>query len=276
MLVAAMLLGASCGGGDSASTSDNDGRASETADVSTSTTLPAFEPSAEQVSFIAEITSAIEVLFAGPGVSVTFTAESADGGSTDGSVLIENSTGDHESRETLTSDINDRISVVAENLVVGDVIFARVYPESDDPSTVEWAEVESEPLRSRFIEEAFTAGGAAGASLERLVTLLENVPWELEGAARTDVEGRMIRSVLVRFSVVELWEFLREAQLELVGPSPAEDGTFYEFWIDVDSGALVRLLAAGTQFLDGEALRGSSIEIDYTILEEISIPRTPR
>lgn len=274
MLVAAMLLGASCGGGDSVSTNNNGG-ASETADVSTSTTLPAFEPSAEQVSLIAEVTSAIEVLLAGPGVSITFTAESVDGGSTDGSVLIENSTGDHESRETLTSDINDRISVVAETLVVGDVIFARVYPESDDPSTVEWVEVESEPLRSRFIEEAFTAGGAAGASLERLVTLLENVPWD-KGAARTDVEGHMIRSVLVRFSTVELWEFLREAQLELVGPSPAEDGTFYEFWIDVDSGALVRLLAAGTQFLDGEALRGSSIEIDYTILEEISIPRTPR
>lgn len=228
-------------------------------------------PSDEQESSIAEIEAGIAELLRSAGTAIDFTAVNIDGGSTTGTVRIVNESGDHESTERLVSEVNESVVIVTENVLVGDVLHARIRPEDVPPADVGWTSVEPGPLREQLVGEAYTASGTAGASLERLVALLRDVPWTLEGSAETEVEGQRLRSVLVRFEAEEIRRYFRDTGLERTGPAPARGSAFYEFWIDQETGALARLLAGGTLFQDGEPLEGAEVEIVYSPMDDLVV-----
>ncbi|MFW2380998.1 MAG: hypothetical protein ACN4GZ_04505, partial [Acidimicrobiales bacterium] len=134
-----------------------------------------------------------------------------------------------------------------------------------------WSRTEPGSLRDKLVGEAYMAAGAAGASLNRLIVLLESVPWSLEVSGDIESEGRSITSYLVRFRAEDIWQFFGVQDLEIVGPLRPEGDTMYEFWIDATTSELATLLAAGVQFQDGEPLEGARIRIDYRPTSDLTI-----
>lgn len=217
------------------------------------------------------IAVAIESLLAEAAVEARYQVDSGDGGSSTGAATIDTATGDFRVRDEYVPDINPNLLIVSERILLDDRFYVRILDANDEPADVAWDETEPGPLRDKLVGEATTAAGAAGASLGRLVQLLEAVPWVLDAAATTQFDDHTITSFLVRFSAEDIWQYFGSEKIELVGPTPPSGSTLYEFWIDSDTGTLVTLLAAGTQFQDGEPIEGAQIRIDYRPLPAATI-----
>lgn len=260
--LAALLSLASCSSGDSTSRGED-----ETTDEPVATLTFDAEPSEAGD----QIAGAIAQLLGKPAMEIDYRVVSGDGGSTTGTALVDNVTGDFSVRDEYIPDINPDLLIVSERILLDDRFYVRILDPTDDPSEAPWSATEPGPLRDKLVGEATTAAGAAGASLDRLVLLLEEVPWVLDAAAVTEFDDRTVTSILVRFTAEDLWRYLGETDLELVAPTPPHGSTLYEFWIDRDTGSLVTLLAAGTQFQDGEPIEGAQIEIDYRPLDSAAI-----
>ena len=115
--------------------------------------------------------------------------------------------------------------------------------------------------------------GRAGASLERIVGYLEEIPFsavELEPPAS---DARPTSGYQVAFEAAAISRFLRDNDLELVGPSDHGGMTYYEFWIDEAGGYLARIAIGGVHFQDGEALDGFGGELVYTPGDKVDIDR---
>jgi len=134
---------------------------------------------------------------------------------------------------------------------------------------VEWSASPIEPAtHQEFFDEVFLAGGAIGSSLQRLVELMENLPFAAEPLEGLTADDQPISGFRVTFDAADIDDYFRTTGLELVGPFPASGSTIYDVWID---NTIVRIVGAGTQFHDGEALPDTLVVIDYTVLDEVSI-----
>lgn len=239
----------------------------EELDAETSEPL-AFEP--EQAEAIDHITVAIEDLLANPALEVSYVAETGDGGSSVGAAHIDNSSGNYSIREEYSPTINPDLLVVSEQVLLDENLFVRIL-DSNSETDSPWSRTEPGSLRDKLVGEAYMASGAAGASLNRLIVLLESVPWSLEASNENEIEGRSIISYLVRFGAEDIWQFFGVQGLEIVGPLRPQGDTMYEFWIDASTSELATLQAAGVQFQDGEPLEGARIRIDYRPTSDLTI-----
>jgi len=103
------------------------------------------------------------------------------------------------------------------------------------------------------------------------VLYLEEVPFETTALESASVDDRPAVGHRVRFQAADISSFLRQEELELIGPFDPPGETIYDFWIDEKDGHLSKLAIRGTHFQDGEALHGLDGNLVYVAGSQITI-----
>ncbi|MDH3755999.1 MAG: hypothetical protein OEU32_19215 [Acidimicrobiia bacterium] len=222
---------------------------------------------AEQIRAAEAFANAVANLLEAPGVRVEYQGLE-EGYQTNGWVEQDLSTGEYRAGEDEQYDTGQRI--VSEYVLVGSDIHARLAHTGEQVEDLDWSVAPlSSELRTQFVDEALTMSGRAGASLVRIGDYLETLPAEVADLGGRSDSDRPQRGYQVAFQAADIARYLREQRLELVGPSDPDGRSFYEFWVDEGSGALVELVVAGVQFHDGEAIDGFGGEISYAVADVI-------
>ncbi|NNC79817.1 MAG: hypothetical protein HKN94_06640 [Acidimicrobiales bacterium] len=162
--------------------------------------------------------------------------------------------------------------VSSEHILIGDELFVRFHHGDGQLEDIEFTPVTPGSLRDEFVDESLTMAGRAGASLDRIIRYLEDVEFDVAEIEPRIIDGRRQIGYEVAFDGAAISSFLRDEQLERVGPSSPDGSTVYEFWID-EAGHLARLKLEGVHFEDGEALHGFSGELLYTLKDATEIVR---
>lgn len=218
-------------------------------------------PTAAQREVAAEIADAILALNSHPALAVTI--EAGDGAGIESTVeaVVDLATPAYRSREELRTSQGDVL--ISEQVLIDGMLYARIAQVPEEPS--EWAgspvdEGQAIDLRDRSL----LWFGAAGSSLERIIDLLESVPF----AADQVIGDGNGSGYSVSFVAADVAEYFRRSGLEVVGPSTPDGEMNFEFWFD---GGLTRLVAGGIQFHDGEAVTGQRTDIRFRPLPDAGI-----
>jgi len=204
-----------------------------------------------------DIRAATAALLSHESVSVELRG-AEDGYELTGSVEVDLTTGDYRSTELETYESGS--AVRSDHTLVGDILYVR-FDQGDDGTDKPFTPVEIVADRQEFVDEALTMAGRAGGSLDRVVRYLDEIPFnsiELEANPVTRAVGYQ-----ASFRAADVAGFLRDNDLEQVGPRDPAGLTVYEFWIDSE-GVLIRVALGGVHFQDGEALEGFGGELRYS------------
>ncbi len=135
-------------------------------------------------------------------------------------------------------------------------------------AVVEFTELDPTGIPA-LLEFGFTAYGRLGPSLDRLLLFIDELPMRAV-VERVDSVDRVVLAI----DSVAVVELLRETGLEQTGHVLPHEPVLLD--ITIDEGRPTRLIAAGTQFHDGEAVELSA-SIDYTPIDPFRVepPATP-
>lgn len=227
---------------------------------------PALVPAddARRASLVAELGGAFGQVRAGP-VEIDLTM-------TEGDVVSEASIRVDQTRGLVDSTWIQPVERVDAEITTRNVVVdGRFYVKSTDSDAA--AELldyydGGEANAADLLENAFTAFGRIGRSLDRVLLFVEEVPF----AAATESDGDAVRHHVV-FDVDDIVAFYAETGLETTGAVDAHEPVRYEFVVDGE-GRLVAIDASGTQFHDGEALELTAT-IEYRPIGEFDLEVPP-
>jgi hypothetical protein len=238
-------------------------------ETTTSTTAA---PSPEQLAANDEVrrqvADAVDQLLAADSVEVSYRGQDETTALV-GSVTLDLLTGNYHAEETEEHATGAVVS--SEHVLVADTLHVRFRHSEGSIDDIEFTPVELVAGRQDFVDETLTMIGRAGASLARIVRYLEEVPFETRALDPASVDGRPAVGHQVRFRAADISSFLRQEDLELIGPSDPPGETVYEFWIDEQDGHLSKVAIGGTHFQDGEALDGFGGDLVYIAGPQITI-----
>lgn len=202
---------------------------------------------------------AVEDLLSEPFVRVEFEG-TGDGYSTNGWVDLDLVNGDYHLFEA--EEYEQSGPVISEYVLTGDIMNARIAFSEDGLEEEPFAAVPTGAQREDFVNETLTLVGRAGASLNRIAELAENLTFvHTEISAELLPEG-VASGHQLEFVAADISRYFRDNDLEFVGPEDHDGSTFYEFWV-AETGHLARIAIAGVQFHDGEALDDFGGAITY-------------
>jgi hypothetical protein len=185
-------------------------------------------------------------------VRADYRAEGTEGGPVEGSVSAVRDARAFDLRETTA--LADAV-VVEERRVVDGTMYLRVFVE--DGEEVPWDVVPDEAFVDIDHERVLVAKGRAVESLDRLLLLVDEVPFSAERLGADPPAYRL------RFDAAAIGAHFAATGLEVVEhPDELTGSTVFELVVG-DDGSLAELWAYGVLFQDGEALSDASVGILY-------------
>jgi hypothetical protein len=218
------------------------------------------------------VRAGVAQLLAAPSVEVTYRATGTDSGDVAGTASVSPARRSYALVEQTTG---DSFAFAHERRLVDGVLHLRDVQAGVDSASVPWAAIPYVAEAAADAAKSLTARGRAVQDLDRLVVLVENVPFTARQLDGTD------RRYLLAASVEAVEAFYRASGLEQVEAPAAHDASAaltasadtgamdaaddeVRFAVGFDTdGTLVWLQAAGSVFSDGEVLRGALVEIRY-------------
>lgn len=158
-------------------------------------------------------------------------------------------------------------AVTTRNVVVDGRVFLKSTTGPEAEAALDYTELPFEPLGVDLLEEVFTGYARINKTLDRILLLLESVPFAAQ-ITETDV-GTEISVIM---SPVAIYDFYGESGIESVGGNVPPLQTRLAFLIE--DGVLRGLVADGTHFHDGEALEVSAT-IAYEPIEPFALDVPP-
>jgi len=214
---------------------------------------------------VPRVRAAVVQLMESPSVVVTYRVTGAESGEIDGAGTVSPLRQAYQLMERITG---DSFAFTHERRLLDGVLYLRDIEDGTDPATVPWTTVAYQAEGARDAAGSLTARGRAVPDLDRLVVLLESVPFtarRLEGVAD-------MYALSASLEAVE--EFYRQSGLEQVegrdeplggsagGGRRGEDQV--QFGVGFDStGTLAWLQASGSVLYDGEVLDGALVDVRY-------------
>lgn len=158
-------------------------------------------------------------------------------------------------------------AVTTRNVLVEGRAFLKSTTGPEAEAALDYTELPYASLGPDLLDEVFAGYGRIDKSLDRIVLLLESVPF---AAQIVESEGRTEISVIM--SPFAIYDFYGTSGLEAVGGSVPAEPTRLAFV--VEAGVLRGLVADGTHFHDGEALEVAAT-ITYTPIDPFSLEVPP-
>jgi hypothetical protein len=205
--------------------------------------------------------SAVDRLLTGGPIAVSYTVRGAEAGTAEGTGVVDLEAHSYDLAETVSG---DGFSFTHERRLVGDTLYIRDVFGDDEP-TAEWAEIPYAEDSARELAGALTARGRAVPGLERLVLLVDQLPFEVvshpDGRTHTlSVPADAVRDFYAETGLqqVQMWD-------EVLHGHEGHDEAPVSFEIGIGGdGSLAHLRAFGTVFHDGEQLEGADIGIRFS------------
>ncbi len=167
----------------------------------------------------------------------------------------------------LVAPLSSGSAVTTRHVVVDGRAFLKSTTSAEAEAALDFTELPFEPIGAELLEEVYAGYGRIDKSLDRILTLLENVPF----AARvTPLDNGTEISVVM--SPRSIADYYAATGLEAVGGTIPPERTQLAFRID--DGVLRGLVAGGTHFHDGEALVVSAT-IAYTPIDPFTLEVPP-
>jgi hypothetical protein len=257
-LAALAMLAASCGGT----------AATEGASTSLTTTTPSefVDPvaiagvdDATRAEIVATLRAAIDALYAQP-LTIDLEMDEEDEPVT-GTIRVDRHAELVDSVEVRPTGPDSAIT--SRKIVVDGRAFLKSTTDAASEAALAFTEIAYEPFAPDLLDEAFTAFGRIGPSLDRWVLLLEDVPFD---ARTTELAGGV--EISVNMSPFAIFAYYAESGLEAVGGEVHPAPTQIAFRIE--EGVLRDVVAGGTHFHDGEALEIVAA-ISYTPIEPFAL-----
>jgi len=226
----------------------------------------AIEPVAETTrrQVVDTLRRAVDTLYAAPVQIETQLDE--EGVAVTGDARVDRTSGVAESVESRT--LGPDAAITTRKVVVDGRAFLKSTTGPEAEAAIAFTELGYEPFGRELLDEAYTAFGRIGPSLDRIVLLLEELPFEATiTALDTGTE------ISVTLSPLSIFDFYAETGLEGVGGTVEPDETRLAFRIE--DGVLSGIVADGTHFHDGEAL-AITAAIVYTPIAPfvVAVPET--
>jgi len=157
--------------------------------------------------------------------------------------------------------------ITTRHVVVDDRFFLKSTTSAEAEAALDFTELPLDPVGTELIEAVFTGYGRLSPSLDRILLLVEELPF----AARvTDFDGG--KEISVVMSPIAIYNYYGENRLESVGGAVPTEPTQLAFRIE--DGVLVGIVAGGTHFHDGEALEVSAT-VAFTPIDAFALEVPP-
>lgn len=139
------------------------------------------------------------------------------------------------------------VSITTQRVVIDGRAFFKSTTGPEAEAALDFTEVTFERSGRETLDDSFTALGRLGPSLERIIELLEELPFDAQ-----ITEGETGLEISVVMSPFAIYDYYAETGLEAVGGNVPQQPTRFAFLLD--DGMLLGIAADGTHFHDGEAL----------------------
>jgi len=223
-------------------------------------------PGAAAVAPLAAAVAALEAL---PTVRVTSEANDGGGATARGSAVLDQGRRRARSERTTQDGLGTGGLTTFRVLAEGSLWIRSLGPD-DDPAVVPWSKADLDPQAFRTaLAEVLTDSGELGESLDDLVDLVRDGPFELAAVPSADLRTGATAGLRAEAEAADLARYLAVSGREAVVDLDAEGTTRYTFWLS--RGVLVGLDASGTQFRDGEPLPGVSSGLTYAQTATVGI-----
>lgn len=157
--------------------------------------------------------------------------------------------------------------VTTRHVVVEDRAFLKSTTGAEAEAALDYTEFPVDPIGADLLDEVFAGYARVETSLDRIIHLLENVPFAAEVTAPGN--GTEISVIMSPRSIAEYYS---ATGLEAVGGAIPSERTRLAFRIE--DGVLRAVVADGTHFHDGEALSVAA-SILYTPIEPFTLEIPP-
>lgn len=254
---AVVLLAAACGGGDPAGVATTS--APTTSEFVDPVPINAIQGAAK-AEIVETLRSSVDALYAMPVRIETTLVE--DGVPVEGAARIDRVRGLADSTEKRTV---DGATITTRNVLAEGRAFLKSTTGPEAEAALTFTELGYEPFGPEFLDQAFTAFGRLGPSLDRIVMLLEELPFAAQ--TRSLGGGEELSVVVSPFAIAD---FYARTGLEAVGGRIDPQPTRFSFRIE--EGILTGIVADGTHFHDGEALEVSAA-IMFTPISPFEVER---
>ncbi len=196
----------------------------------------------------------IATLASSPGVALTGNANDESRDQTY-AIEIDRAAGRYRSIERAVTPAG--ATVVVEQIATAEVIYIRSIDEAVDDNPFWQALPVADPSQVS-LDEAFTLFGRASGPLTQLMDMWAEIPLDIRALTGPDGTG----GYRLTTTAGAVSDYLTTNRLEVV--SEFIDRTTPVAWdVWIHDGTLIRLVATGAQFFDGEAIDGTQITIDY-------------
>jgi hypothetical protein len=161
---------------------------------------------------------------------------------------------------TETTPTESGTDVIAETVVVDGVVYSRVYFAKESPSA--FTKIADAARASQAIAGAVTVGGKLTDSLERVRSMVAEIPLRSFDIGTSDIAGEGAAGIRVEFQTGDVYDWLAATGLETVdGQRPTTGMVTMLFWSAAD--VLVGFGARHDGFHDGELLHDLDFDVTY-------------